>query len=40
MLNKGINFNILYYYILKRIAYITCPFIINILRGKRKGIIR
>jgi hypothetical protein len=40
MLNKGINFNILYYYILKYIAHVTCLFIISISCSKGESSIK
>jgi hypothetical protein len=45
MLNKGINLNVLYNYVLERVTYITCLFIVNILynkegQGYEKGAIR
>jgi hypothetical protein len=42
MLNKGVNLNVLYNYILKRISYLTYLFIVSILhykegQGYKKG---
>jgi hypothetical protein len=42
ILNKGVNLGVLYNYVLERISYLTCLFIVSILccgegRGCKKG---